>query len=55
MLFSLQNIDDVLNRGFVLSEMEKKSEELTEDARKYRFDQQWSDPLPSKSQSEMKN
>ena len=38
--FFLQNIDDVLNRGFVLSEMERKSEDLTEAARKYRFDQQ---------------
>ena len=38
MLFFLQNIDDVLNRGFVLSELEKKSEDLKEGARKYRFD-----------------
>ena len=35
--FSLQNIDDVLQRGAVLSEMENKSQNLTEMSRKYRF------------------
>ena len=36
-LFDLQNIDDVLQRGAVLSEMENKSQNLTEMSRKYRF------------------
>ena len=35
--FLLQNIDDVLQRGAVLSEMENKSQNLTEMSRKYRF------------------
>ena len=43
--FFLQNIDDVLQRGAVLSEMENKSQNLTEMSRKYRFDQ-WSKQLP---------
>ena len=34
----VQNIDDVLQRGAVLSEMENKSQNLTEMSRKYRKD-----------------
>ena len=37
LLSYLQNIDDVLQRGAVLSEMENKSQNLTEMSRKYRF------------------
>ena len=34
----VQNIDDVLQRGAVLSELENKSQNLTEMSRKYRKD-----------------
>ena len=34
----VQNIDDVLQRGAVLSELENKSQNLTEMSRKYKKD-----------------